>query len=410
MGGGHSKGCKWPPGTPGAGAQTHPASADSNSGWKTSGVHTALDDVVGGGGNLFGTVAGGAMNILGERGRRTEEEYLTILNKVTANVAIQALQECQNTIDTSQTLDLNCGDFPISGEDYNQTPTCLLMVDLVSSRLDGNYAKLVEEAQGYDANVHVPGGIGNLAQQKQMAIDALHAAGARDPTSFVCQACSSFNVSQKQVLSISSNCSFTDTIQNTINSQMGAAVSQELKNKESFIGEIGGVLSGGNRDCMSADLANKMTSNMNANVVTKLITNIRSAQSLSIADNSRSVFVDSVKQSINLKSLATLTSRLGIQNGLYNTDDVKAGQNLYYSNDAIDDLASSLGETITGMAEIVNSTVGKMLFVVIGLGAVAIIMFAVIMQTHKGMRSRVANTVGVGGSATFTISVRQTRK
>lgn len=185
-----------------------------------------------------------------------------------------------------------------------------------------------------------------------------------------CQSVTVTSVEQNSVLRSDTNCDFEDTIVNDLATELKTSVSQGLSNTEDAFGQIGGLLSGGSKECISDDVENHVKNSFTADDVTTLKNTVASAQLIDIESGSQSVYVNRVKQSTNIKTIASLASRQKLVNKMYTQEEQNAAQNLVNKNDTLGDLASDVSGALIDSANLMSTLVGQMMLI-IGLIALA---------------------------------------
>lgn len=421
MGGGSSKKCDFtfsvfPPenGQPGGGpgAAFSAMANDRSSGFASAGgLDGGLGDPLPGGslGGLGSFLSGpgaaigaagdaakgithGVEHLFGGGGNTTAED-LKILNCVVANTVVNAITQCQDSTNVDQRQVYQCVGTQLPGAPYplEENPSCGLAGNLETNFIQNRLNLEAAAGNPLSTDDLIPTGAAADYQ------NAIANGGVLDYTLFACRSCVFANIEQDTNVHVTLTCASDTKVQNTVKNSMNASIQQMLSNKEDFLGQLGGILGQGNKDCVGSDLANKLTDKVDDSFISSLITTMNTAQFITFAgDTNRSIYASGFSQSLNANSVASLVSNTNVTNSLYNSDQVNSAQSLYHSNDTIGDLANALSRALTGSAQIFSSIITQLLFVVAGICGVLLLAFGFVALSD---RKKAGDLLDTGASA-----------
>lgn len=321
-------------------------SQDASSGWN------ALGPLGGLAGAAFGGISCGLFHKCPRPKPPTAVEA-NFQNRIVANALFSAINSCEGSSNVGQRLTDNCGGEPIDFPDNDGCTTCTV----VKEALIRNREALEMDAANINPSYQIQTRTGNTEAQWSGAGQATF------PCRYSCLSCIFSTVSQDENLHMDTDCSTSLKSTNNLTNELKMSTSQLLKSKQDVLGLLGGFLGADSQECITNDLSNRLNSKITSDVIDQVVSNITPTQSISVTAGSNSVYVNKFSQGMNLTTLSGIVSRTNVTTNVYNQVEAQEAQSLYYSNDTIDELAKDLGGIAVGFAQVLNTLIGRMLFI-----------------------------------------------
>jgi len=323
---------------------------------------------------------------LGFGGDNVQTISTRIYNQIAANVVANVLLQCSVQAGLAQQVSIQCAQDP----DFIDNAGCVACTKMWHDIM-ANRAKLESHAldldPGYTHNIGSQGIPGTLSGNAL----ALYVNQTFQPCNFACKQCDVFDIKQTQAINVDFGCADQMDLATLVSNNFEAEVSAYLTNQKDFLGEMGGFLAGGSRECIARDIAHRMSAKFTTEIANKLRTKMNTIQSIEIGDRtdpSSSVWATHFKQQLTANSIASLIAHEKIFDGLYSSTEVKAAANLLSKNDTVGDLARDIEELEVGLDQVLGSIVGKALLVIGVLLVGLIIIFMGIMIFDKDARAQ----------------------
>jgi len=291
--------------------------------------------------------------------------YESITSNVVATVIFNSILECENTVDLTQSIRIVCND-PAAA----QTPGssgCQHYLDNKQTALS-NWSNLIVESSSYNGQTY---GTDYSIPSGQIAIDWNNP--VTNGNDAACVSCNAINFNQSAYVNSNTSCVSRQNIENAIENNLQAQMTESLKNIEDVAGQVGSLLSGGSVDCMSISLTNKIKQEIKTDFLDKLIANMNATQVIDVSGSS--YWTRNFKQVMTVETIASLIVQENVLNRLYTDQEIEAASSLLYKNNTLGDLANALSNFIVSSSEVFSSLIGRMMLVV---GILMITLFLII--------------------------------
>lgn len=353
----------------GAGAVFQQLAQDAPSIASKAGAKTVGQDIV--------DVPGKALNWLGNR-QNDQKVSTTVLSAVYANVSTDFSLTCSGNAIVSQGFTLDC-DKPPSPDNPGCVTAHAVMDDDAGS-VEAQALNLVYNANQLRIDaVRIRGGVGGPTYDIGTCTPGTECGAWKantQPTSigFACTNCQATDISQANHIKFEASCNSAVNVNNYVNDHLKEKVDQLLSNTKDLSGELGGVLSGGSRQCIATSITNRIKQKSTTEVTARLLEQIAVQQTLDIQKGSSSVYISNVKQWTNVNSVASLVSNVGITTQLFSDEETKVAQALINKNANLEDLLNDVGDITVGFVDLVTGAGGWLIIALIALAALGLIL------------------------------------
>ena len=316
--------------------------------------------------------------ITGRSNNQTVETNM--LSTAIANVTTNATFTCTGNVTDDQTVEVSCATDPSEVVGNGCTTSHYVMDSGIPATTDPNYNDYLrlniefnESQIRLDAieNYGAPSS-GNYLFGIEACLPGTECAAWKGNTQvqsssqYACTSCVVQAVKQASHVSFSEGCNSDVHITNALKTNLSEQIQQLLKNQKDVSGEAGEILSQGSMDCITNDLTNRILDRVDDTFTTALRDQMEDQQALTIESGSGSVWMTNFEQFTNANSMSSIISNMNITHDLYTSEETKEAQDLIAKNADIEDLAKDLEGVIVGLGDILESTMGKMIFVIGG--------------------------------------------
>jgi hypothetical protein len=306
----------------------------------------------------FALVGAGFAYLFGKG--ETITDHVSFQNEMISKSVFNAIQKCNTEFDITQFIGVDCkagsATKPFAG---NQG--CLKCLDVQNKfRLSRNQYQI-------DAVASVPGYIPQTFEE--LPQDVIDGYGVDKVCQFQCTNCIFDRVTQTSSTAVNVKCSFSVQFLEDLKSEVKASVSESINNKQDVLGQLGSMFSS-NTDSLSTNYASYVSSKFDVEMQSLVLTDIESIQSITIGgatDTNDSYYVNNLQQSIHIKGIVSSVSNANFVNKITSTNDFNASLKQFNKNDTTGDIAKDLANTITGLAKLWGSIVGKVIMLVVTL-------------------------------------------
>ena len=305
-----------------------------------------------------------------ETGRSTKNS-VTFTNEVIANSIFNVVSTCNGSINTSQFISVECKGPSESAFAANSGCLACSNIETQFKVNQNNF----ETNLALNNSDYVPKSFGDMPLELQTRVN--------NSCRLQCVNCIVEDVVQTNTTSLTLSCENDVNFESQLENQIAASVESTLTNKQDAISVF---LSGFIQDKaqLSQDFANEVVNNFTTNIKNNVFSDMKSAQSVVIgsptATSNQSFYVSNLQQSIQQSGILESVVRSDITSNLYNGVDFQAIQDQFRKNDTIGDIADTLEGLITGLADLFQSGVGKVMIImtviVAGIVVVAVILMA----------------------------------
>lgn len=217
-------------------------------------------------------------------------------------------------------------------------------------------------------------------------------------TEYACKKSVVKDINQDQGIQIKTGCQFENSDSVQLAQAMQTKTEQATTNQKDVFGQLGGMLSGGSQNCISTDLKTNIETKFNADFLNEQATELRFWQGVNVAPNSGSVWIDGLSEGLTSNTVATIFAKNKIQDKLYQSAQITDAQNLIDKNDTIGDVANALSQTLVGSADLMASSMGKLLLITGVVAFIALILIAALAYFspdtyNKSIGARIGATV-----------------
>ncbi len=330
------------------------------------------------------TVGQDALNVPGKAlswlSNRSNDQTVstTVLSSVYANITTDFSLTCSGNAIVSQGFTLDCDNPP-----NPENPGCLAahaVMDDDSGNVEAQALNLVYNANQLRIDaVKIRGGKGGTNYSIGTCVPGTECGvwkANTQPTSigYACTNCQADGIVQANHIKFEASCNSAVNVNNYVNDNLKEKVDQLLSNTKDLSGELGGIMSGGSRQCISASITNRIQQKSTTEVTARLLEQISVQQTLDIQKRSSSVYISNVKQWTNVNTVASLVANVGIVSQLYSAEETEAAQALINKNANLEELLQDIGDVTTSFADLVTGAGGWLIIALIALAALGLIL------------------------------------
>jgi hypothetical protein len=286
-------------------------------------------------------------NIMGH----SQTTLLTAVNTIVTSIFISVALECSSLASTNQITSIQC---PVS--DVSQTPENSLGCRNCFFSIYSEYVAYMTLQQ----NKWNQGGVGLVVKVDKPIEDDFHdliQKGINCGLS-MCKKCVASNLSQQTAISTSLTCQALNNIQNTLDQQLTAKITNQLENNRDLLAPLASLF-GGDSSTVVANVVNRISTAVKRSDVNKIIQAIQNSQTINIVGGSRTV---NVSQSSATNSVMTYL----VQNNITNNILSQAEWDILLQNISTQNTLGTLGEglvkAVSILADLATSTIGKVMY------------------------------------------------
>jgi len=324
----------------------------------------------------------------GGHSSNTKASFNSFANE-TAESFTSIKSKCLTQATAQQNLTIGDASGYDTGELFEENAGCIQATDII-----GNLGKLRHDMvkrsyyMGSRQKVH----------DTRLPADMQTQLTAHEWTAYACKKTRINDVNQNQGIKIKTGCQFENSDSVQLAQAMQTKTSQATKNQKDVFGQLGGMLSGGSQNCISTDLKTNIETKFNADFLNEQATELRFWQGITIAPNSGSVWIDGLSEGLTSHTVASIFAKNKIQDSLYQSADITAAQNLLDKNDTLGDVANALSQTLVGSADLMASSMGKLMLITGVVAFIALILIAALAYFspdtyNKSIGARIGATV-----------------
>lgn len=275
----------------------------------------------------------------------------------------EALSTCEQAFLASQSVKVNCdntkiGELVRNGKncEFCLTNVALLMVD--RDKLEKQAASLNSSYTPQTVSTNVLRDINGSSGDMSTGI-----------CRYVCQQCVVENISQELVLNISSDCRVNTTDFRTAftNAMTNHAANYISQHKDSLNQTGADIQSQLDVDRLSIAMSNTISNMTTNSTLQSLQTAGVAIQEMTIASGSTSLVVDNVSQSMSVTQFNSVTSSIFTDTRIRNSIDYDILQKQIELETNFTELVRSLTNTAESLQDILSSSMGKIVAILIGL-------------------------------------------
>lgn len=192
-----------------------------------------------------------------------------------------------------------------------------------------------------------------------------------------CQDCIVGNINQAAKITFTESCSSSSDFATSLKSQVYASINSFMKNKDDVFGSLTSIF--------SSDIE-KTSNAYSDHVVNKYMTDLKTivesemkvTQSIKIGNPdgaNQSYYINNISQTMTANGVLNSISKNNFVNSLTTQQQIDETLKQYHKNDTTGDIAGDISKTITGLADIFGSVVGKVIIIIATLlvGIIAIV-------------------------------------
>lgn len=307
---------------------------------------------------------------------RTNESTVSIniANDILTSVVLDYVSKTTNNLTVTQTLVNKCN--PSSYSTALSSTGCTAAAAAVNA-IKQNALQLRTDAS------RISGSIYDTDCKDECA-------ALSDKMKYACNDCVLGATDQVVTYNFSNSSEVLNEVMNQIKTQVGVKVEQIMKNYRDITGAVGDIVSTGSSSCMAADLQSRVNNSVNERQVQNLLNDMSAAQLVSIKGHSW--YVGNLSQRLSVDFTSNMVAKRLSINKLYTDVEVQAAQSLITSNAALMDLARSIGDTVSGVVNILGETIGRVLIIA---GCIAVF-FMLVALLQPVVANRIASRVSAG--------------
>lgn len=295
----------------------------------------------------------------------SQEALVNVVNNMVAQIFVNISLFCNSTNTSSQTVNIKCvpPNFSPGGTNiYELNPGCdACLQNVVNNHL--NYYKF--QQQLWEAGDIKPGVNKPIDDDYQAAINEFVSCNLTH-----CKACVAQNLSQTTVIKSVTGCTAFNDVQNSINQQLMAAISQQLTNNQDMLAPLAEMLGASTTNDVIYNITNRISSQITTTVISNIQNQISSQQSINLNNVGNA---DSLTQQSAFASVQTYLAQTNIFNNILQDEQWTLLQELVNEQNTIDSLGNTIVKAVGYLSKLLTDVVGKVvLFVMIMVGVIFI--------------------------------------
>lgn len=291
-------------------------------------------------------------------GNTSQQAVVNGINSMVADVFINIALFCNSNSTSQQTVNIKCQPYTDSATIiWELNPGCQKCIQgIVDAQL--RYYKFQQDLWANRA----PSVQGSIDTDYQNVISEFINCG-----STACKACSVQNVSQNTVIQTVLNCAAVNNIQNTLNQQLTAQITQNLTNNQDLLSPLATMLGASTTNSMITNLTNRIEALITTNVIADITQQISNNQVLNITGSGGSLNVNGSTQDSAFNSIMTYLGTNNIFNNVFQQAQWDVLQDLINEQSTIDTLGNLIPKSVGDLEKLVSNIVGQIVLAVLGM-------------------------------------------
>lgn len=280
----------------------------------------------------------------GQCSRPPSQAYISAASYILAESIMRTVTKCEAATTVAQKVTANC-----SGNDPINSAGCIAC-EKARAAVFSNRSRLETEAMLLDSG-YTP------------SVPTLDA----DPCIYACKSCVSEDIFQWVSADVTVRCEANNDFTTTVKSELSTSVSQAVSDVSDITGQIGRLLSS-DASCVTAELTSRISSVVDTLDLSKFTQDAQATMNISITGSS--VLVQKVQQRATVYALASFIDSSKIMDNIYSSSEMQVAQTALTSNAAFKDLLTSVSGTLSGLADLYSSSIGRavLLIAVVAIG------------------------------------------
>lgn len=303
----------------------------------------------------------------------SREVFVNKANEMTATVIQKIALDCNSYANTTQTVSLSCK--PTLSDPavpYEANPVCKACIqNVVDARM--SYYAFQESRLVETGGVAKP-----INEDYREIINAFVACGKSN-----CKACSIENVSQRSVVTQTTNCEAFNNVKNNVVQKLSVAIAQDLNNNQDFLSAIAGTLGAGTSAEVTENITNRMKTIITDELINRLQNQVEIDQTIEF--NVGGVISNGMSQETAVSSIMNFLTENNIFNDIFTEDELDSIQQLHNDQNTLDTLGQLAADSIGIFANLTATVVGQITLFVMILTA-AIVAGVIIYSIYKKLK------------------------
>lgn len=283
----------------------------------------------------------------------------SIISKVYTNVTFDE----QDQLEVKQNIDVKCTGmyrpYPGAPEvEYESNPSCASCFNAIREQQKQQHEMI--RLQWTTTSAPIPITFNNeMIQYYQMAQNCLP----------FCKACVYQDFSQVANFSWKSNISFDASILTKMRSGIRGELTQNLNSNKGALTALAGVLAPGDKQQTLTYLTNRIMNRITTNVMDSIAHQVSESQTIQAGDG----VTKGISQQASTSTVFNVVEKLNLTNTVLSEEEWASYQKLYNDENTVGALGEALQKTIFGITDVLQSTIGMAVLVVIIICVLALV-------------------------------------
>jgi len=292
---------------------------------------------------------------------------VTALNEITASAFLSVTTECQHTEDFEQKITIRCNpDFskgPLAGLSYYEgNPQCVSCWENILERQEQTHEMM---QKGWSK--------GNVSIKESFNHEFERLYAEMMGCLLPCKACIYTDWSQANNFQWKDDCTIDTTAVTKMKDTMSANITQALTNNQDVLSSLAKIFGASDKQSVTTAIMQRLDDRITEKFMQSLRTQLLDYQTISVQGGT----VTGITQTSTVAGVATLVAQHNITNNLLSNEQWSVFQALRNEENEIDELGQAVKDSIIGIADVVNSLMGKILIGVIAATALILLVVAV---------------------------------
>jgi len=327
-------------------------------------------------------------------GGTSQEALVNVVNNMVADVFINISLYCNSRSTSTQTLQINCQPYNNSSTIiYEENAACKTCIQNIVDNQINNY-----NWQKTLWSTTTPSVQGSIDTDYQNVINEFVSCGKLS-----CKACSIENTSQSTVIQSVLNCAAINDIQNAINQQLTAQITQQLVNNQDMLSPLANMLGASTTNDVITNINNRITALITESVIANITQTISNNQNITVESKAGGTEnVTGQTQTSAYNSVMNYLGQTNIFNNILQQSQWDILQDLINTQNTIDTLGNTIVKTVGYLSKLLTDIVGRVVFfvlILVGVIFLAMLVYIVTSLVQKSVQKKQAQDAVLKKSA-----------